>query len=59
MRKLTGIFQDREDEWRRHRHYSLLGADIYLMVFDLTKQSSFNYLKKIREKILRTRYERN
>merc|ERR1711963_426370 len=43
---------DREDEWRRHRHYSLLGADIYLMVFDLTKQSSFNYLKKIREKIL-------
>jgi len=46
---------DRQEEWKKHRHSSLLGADIYLMVFDLTKQSSFNYIKKIREKIIRAR----
>lgn len=48
---------DRQEEWNRHRHYSLLGADIYLLVFDLTKPASFNYIKKIRDKILSTRVD--
>ena len=53
---LRSSLQDRQEEWNRHRHYSLLGADIYLLVFDLTKPASFNYIKKIRDKILSTRY---
>ena len=40
-----------EDEWENHRFYGLRSADAYLMVYDVTKPSSFHFLQHIRDQI--------
>lgn len=43
------------EEWDNYRHWRLLSADIYILVYDVTKQSTFNFIKNLRENILNTR----
>ena len=40
-----------EDEWENYKHYGLRCADAYLLVYDVTKPSSFHFLQCIREQI--------
>ena len=41
--KLT--LQSRLEEWDQYRHWRLLSADIYLLVYDAESQASFNFIK--------------
>ena len=43
------------EEWDAYRHWRLLSADIYILVYDVTKQSTFNFIKTLRDNILRAR----
>ena len=40
-----------EDEWQNHRFCGLRTADAYLLVYDITKPSTFRYLQHIRDQI--------
>ena len=44
-----------EDEWENHLHYGLRSADAYLLVYDVTRPSSFYYLQRIRDQIAMSR----
>ena len=44
-----------EDEWDNQLHYGLRNADAYLLVYDVTRPSSFQYLQQIRDQIAMSR----
>ncbi|XP_014665131.1 PREDICTED: ras-like protein family member 10B [Priapulus caudatus] len=46
-------------EWTDFRFYGLRSATAYLLVFDLTQEQSFQYIKSIREQILASRNMHN
>ncbi|CAK9295989.1 unnamed protein product [Gordionus sp. m RMFG-2023] len=46
---------DSLDEWTHYRHYGLLTADAYLMVFDINSLDTFRYIRSVRDKIVRVR----
>ena len=47
--------QTRLEEWDQFRHWRLLSADLYLLVYDVMSQSSFNFIKILRESLLSAR----
>ena len=49
------ILQSRIEEWDQYRHWCLLSADMYILVYDVERQSSFNFIKVLRENILSVR----
>ena len=44
-----------DDEWMNYRHFGLLSADAYLLVYDLSTPSSFHFLQVIRDQIAMSR----
>ena len=44
-----------EEEWEHNRHYGLRSADAYLLVYDVTRPSSFHFLQCIRDQIAMSR----
>ena len=43
-------------EWTHYRGYQLLSADAYILVFDITSDDSFQYIKDLREQIVASRH---
>lgn len=43
------------EEWALYRYYGLRSATAYILVYDLSSQDSFTYIKKIRDEILESR----
>ena len=47
---------DSLSEWTHYRGYQLLSADAYVLVFDVTSDDSFQYIKDLREQIVSSRH---
>ena len=47
---------DAISEWTHYRGYQLLSADAYVLVFDVTSDDSFQYIRDLREQIVSSRH---
>lgn len=48
-----------EEEWRSFRHFGLRTAHAYLLVYDVSSPSSFQFLTKMRDQMIATRPDFN
>ena len=47
--------QSSDVEWREYRFYGLRSASAYLLVYDVSKPATFQYIKRMREQMMEAR----